>query len=150
MLHLLLAGRCGRASAVVVALLLTGGCSAGKPVVPVTGSVMVDGKPADGATILFFPKDDPAGVTASGAVDPDGKFALVSALEKGVAVGSYDVTVVWPDPSVQPTQQQIMMGNAEPGPDLLKGKYVVRGKSGLQAEITASTKELPAFELKTE
>jgi len=42
-----------------------------------------------------------------------------------------------------------MMGNAEPGPDLPKGRYIMKEKSGLIAEISSSTKELPIFELKT-
>lgn len=124
------------------------GCSGGKPIALVTGTVLVDGKPADGATIFFHPKDDPAGMTATGTVDVEGHYAVTSALEKGLTVGSYDVTVIWPDQSKQPTQQEIMMGTAEDGPDLLKGKYAKRGDSQLQAEISTSTKELPPFELK--
>lgn len=133
----------------IVALPVAGsGCSSGKPKAMVTGTVLVDGKPADGATIFFHPKDDPAGMTATGTVDVEGHYAVTSALEKGLTVGSYDVTVIWPDQSKQPTQQEIMMGTAEDGPDLLKGKYAKRGDSQLQAEISTSTKELPPFELK--
>lgn len=137
-------------AAILGSLLSASGCSGGKPKVVVSGSVLVDGKPAEGATIFFHPKDDPAGITATGTVDIDGKYTLTSALDKGITVGSYDVTVIWPDQSKQPTQQEIMMGTAEDGPDLLKGKYASRGKSGLQAEITSSSKELPPFELKGE
>jgi hypothetical protein len=133
----------------ILALSVVGsGCSGGKPKALVTGTVLVDGKPADGATIFFHPKDDPAGMTATGTVDVEGHYTVTSALEKGITVGSYDVTVIWPDQSKQPTPAQIMMGTAEDGPDLLKGKYAKRGDSQLQAEISTSTKELPPFELK--
>jgi hypothetical protein len=42
-----------------------------------------------------------------------------------------------------------MQGLAEPGPDLLAGKYGKKGASGLKVDISAASKELPAFDLKT-
>lgn len=130
----------------MICIFLSGCSSNSDKLFLVSGSVTVDGKPADGASILFHP-DDPAAVTASGVVNADGTFTLVSAMNEGVAAGKYRVTVTWPDPSKKPTKEQLMMGTAEPGPDLLKGKYATRDQTSLTAEISSSTTVLPPFEL---
>lgn len=130
----------------VLACSLLAGCSTGPKLIPVTGSVTVKGKPAEGATILFHPEDT-AQVTASGVTEADGSFSLLSAMQPGVLAGKYKVTVTWPDPTKQPTEAQIMMGTAEPGPDLLKGKYASRDVTTLSVEITSTTTTLPPFAL---
>jgi hypothetical protein len=55
--------------------------------------------------------------------------------------------VIWPDPSVQPTPAQKLQGLGDPGPDLLAGKYAKKGATGLKADITSSTKDLPPLQL---
>lgn len=122
------------------------GCSQGPRLVPVTGSVTVGGKPANGAVIMFHP-EDPAQTTASGVADNAGNFKLISSAEAGVQTGRYKVTVIWPDPAKKPTEAQIMMGTADAGPDLLKGKYAARDSSPLSVEITEDSQALPPFEL---
>ncbi len=67
----------------------------------------------------------------------------------GIPAGTYQVTIRWPDPKVKPTDAQKMTGMFNDPPDLLKGKYENKAKSGLKAEITSSTTDLPAFELTT-
>jgi hypothetical protein len=122
------------------------GCGGGLKRIPVTGSVTVGGKPAVGANVLFHP-EDPTAMTASGVVGEDGAYSLVSGMEPGLVPGKYKVTVIWPDPSKKPTQAQIMMGTAEPGPDLLKGKYASKASTSLVADVTESTSTIPAFAL---
>jgi hypothetical protein len=85
----------------------------------------------------------------SAQADASGKFTIITDGKNGIPTGSYDVTVTWPDPSVKPTESQRMQGLAEPGPDLLAGKYGKKGASGLKVDISAASKELPAFDLKT-
>jgi hypothetical protein len=131
-----------------VCLMVISGCS-GSGLVPITGTVMVDGSPAEGAVLLFHPTDDPRGTVATGVVEADGRYKLVSNMREGVAPGKYKVSISWPDPKVQPTESQKMMGTVEPGPDLLKGKYATRESTTLTAEITGSTKEIPPFDLST-
>lgn len=135
--------------ALLVALLGTVvGCGQGGPsLVQVTGSVSVDGKPANGATVIFHPTDKEMKLIPAATTDENGKFKLATSAREGVPVGSYDVTVTWPDPSVQPTPAQKLQGLGEPGPDLLNGKYQKKGASGLKADITSSTKELAPFQL---
>jgi len=124
------------------------GCGKGGPsLVQVTGSVTVDGKPANGATVIFHPTSQDVKLIPAATTDEGGKFKLATSAKEGVPVGSYDVTVTWPDPSVQPTPAQKLQGLGEPGPDLLNGKYAKKGASGLKIDITSSSKELPPFQL---
>ena len=123
------------------------GCGGGNKMVQVTGSVAVDGKPAEGATLLFFPAGD--GPVATATCNAEGKYKVVCDGEPGIPQGNYSVAILWPDPSVKPTPAQKMMGTFDGGPDLLKGKYDSKQKTTLKAEITASTTELKGFELKT-
>ncbi len=110
-----------------VATLTLIGCGPGGPkLVPATGSVTVKGKPAAGAVVMFHPSDNKL-PTASGVVGSDGTFKLMSNGEVGIIAGDYQVTLTWPDPSKKPTEAQIMMGTAEPGPDLLKASTRPKG-----------------------
>lgn len=56
------------------------GCGDGRPErVPVSGRVLIDGKPLEGGSIRFYPGDHRA---ASSSIGPDGTFAL-STYERG-------------------------------------------------------------------
>jgi hypothetical protein len=133
-------------SFLVMICLMLSGCSNGPKRVLAVGSITVGGKPAEGAQILLHPQDETKQV-ASAVAEADGTFKLVSGGEPGILVGSYKVTVIWPDASKKPTQAQIMMGTADVGPDLLKGKYAVKSQSSLTAEVTAATTTLPPIAL---
>jgi hypothetical protein len=115
--------------------------------VPVTGTLLVDGEPAEGATLLFHPQSPAPSKLSTATTDASGKFSLVCEAESGIPVGSYKVSVIWPDPSVQPTAAQKMTGMFDAGPDLLKGRYESREKSNIVIEITSSTRELQPLEL---
>ena len=135
----------------VCSLLLMGsvflsGCSQAPKLYLVTGTVTVKGKPAVGAIVNFHP-DDSAIETASAVADSEGSFKPISHSLTGLRAGRYKVTVIWPDPSKKPTESQIMMGTADVGPDLLKGKYSLKSSTTLTAEISDSTTTLPPFEL---
>jgi hypothetical protein len=136
----------GLATLALLGCCLSGCGGTGNNLVPVTGSVSVNGKPAGEASVLFHSEISDA-VTPSAVTKADGTFTVMSGLEPGIAPGKYKVTIVWPDASKKPTQAQIMMGTAEPGPDLLKGKYAAKATTKLTAEVTSSTTALPAFEL---
>jgi hypothetical protein len=77
---------------------LCSACSSGrKPVHPVRGQILVDGKPAAQAQVLFHPveggDDDPH---PTGQTDDQGYFNLTSyANGDGAPEGSYLVTVTW-------------------------------------------------------
>lgn len=126
------------------------GCDRGSKLVPVTGSITVDGKPAEGAVILFHADGNEINSVSSAVAKADGTFEPVTDSEPGMPVGRFKLSVSYPDPSVKPTEQQLMMLGAEPGPDLLKGRYISKDKSDLTAEVTATTTSLPALTLTTQ
>lgn len=102
---------------------LLAGCGGGSALQPVSGKVLSDGKPATGATVMFYP-DGPADVNArpaTGVVGADGTYTLSTGADGGVAPGKYLVTVVWPDPKVKLTDAQRMAGaNPNDAPDVFK------------------------------
>ena len=89
-----------RVSALVVLSLLVfvSACSSGrKPVYPVKGQVLVNGKPAANAQILFHPAEGaPDELRPAGHTDDDGYFTLTSYVNgDGAPEGNYNVTVTW-------------------------------------------------------
>ncbi len=57
-------------------LIAAAGCGAGNSLVPAKGKLTVDGKPAEGASILFHPEPTGAGKVSAAAVESDGTFAV--------------------------------------------------------------------------
>jgi hypothetical protein len=68
-----------------------------KPVFPVSGQILVDGKPATGAKLFFVPTEvDPEGISPYGVADAKGAFRLTTYLTyDGAPAGQYVVTVRW-------------------------------------------------------
>ena len=124
------------------------GCG-GPSLIKPKGKITVDGAPAVGAVLLFHPVDNKEAPVATGVAESDGSFTLTSNMAEGVLQGKYIVTVTWPDPAHKVSEAAKMRGDAEPGKDLLKGKYIMKDKSGLTAEISSSMKELLPIEIKT-
>lgn len=133
--------------AVTLSLLLTGCPKAPSGLVQVTGMMLVDGKPAEGASLVFFPDgaDDPSKI-AAGVVDSSGKYKLVTNLQPGINPGKYKVTATWPELPKE-GKAKFSMGNSNDPPDLLKGRYSSPMKTKLTAEVEATTKELPPIEV---
>lgn len=72
-------------------LVLCLACQRGPKLVPVTGVVLLDGKPVANAAVLFIP---PEGRPAEGTTDAEGKFTLQTFQPgDGALVGLHDVTV---------------------------------------------------------
>jgi hypothetical protein len=77
----------------VCAPLLLAGC--GPKLVPVKGTIRIDGKPAPHAFVLFTP-EDPEGKPAHGSADADGVFHLMTFRAKDGAIpGEYKMTVAY-------------------------------------------------------
>jgi hypothetical protein len=138
--------------AVVLALAAgvgTTSCSSSGTLHPVQGKVMAGDKPAGGALVMFHAEGaDINSVPATATVGPDGTFTLATGNKAGAAAGRYVVTVVWPDPTKKPTEQQAMMGLAPDAPDLLGGRYGTRQTSPLRAEVKAGPNSLDPFDVK--
>jgi hypothetical protein len=114
-----------------------------KPVHPVKGKVLVQGKPAARAFVLFVPVKEPAEAPdprpRADAAD-DGSFELSTYGEKdGAPAGEYIVTVTWPG-GVLPD------GREEPA-DKLLGRYENVTKSKLRATVKEGQNDLPPFQL---
>ncbi|MFM7243698.1 MAG: hypothetical protein ACKO40_05910 [Planctomycetaceae bacterium] len=76
-----------------VAGIVGGGCGPGRPtIVPISGSVTLDGKPVPQATVLFIPVA--GGVPARGSTREDGGFTLTTFAEgDGAIAGKHRVAV---------------------------------------------------------
>lgn len=89
-----------RLSVFVLAVLVTtlSGCGGprrpeGPPLIPVTGTVQLDGKPLAGATVTFNPLAGTKGNGGFAVTDADGKFTLTDYAERpGCPEGEYGVT----------------------------------------------------------
>ncbi len=81
------------AALLVAGLTALAGCGKGRGLVPVSGTVLMDGAPLNKATITFVP--DGGGELASGISDDAGRFFMVaSGGGEGVLPGNYKVTVM--------------------------------------------------------
>lgn len=135
------------------AILWIVGCGDGKiRRYPVSGSVSVDGKAAEGAIVVFCPVDGTEQFKRErpmGVADASGKFELTTFIAKdGAPPGDYKVLVRWPAPKKAPAP------NEDPdrisgGFDRLKGRYLNPDQSGLTAKVADAPTEVPAFDLKS-
>jgi hypothetical protein len=135
---------------ILLVLLVTIGCGGGKlKTYPVTGTVLVDGKPADGAMVIFCPinpSPELEKLRPSGKADGTGAFSLMTfEAGDGAPAADYKVLVKWPAPA----QVDARDGRGAPGPDRLKGKYYNLDNTPLTAKVEAKSNELPPFELKS-
>jgi hypothetical protein len=129
-------------------LVLLLGCSKANPNIPIKGKVIVAGKPASGALLIFLKGTGVDSVSGSAMAAEDGTFSVESSMKNGLPPGSYSVAITWPDTSIKLTPGQIMQGaRPEDGPDLLKGKYSDHKTSNLRVEVNAGMTEIPTFEL---
>ena len=127
------------------------GCAAKNTVETVGGTVTLDGKPAPGTIIGFWPADPNAvlGVNNYGRVvtDDKGQFTIAGDGTNGFAAGDYRLTF-----------SRVLDGNGKPAPDAKPGEnrcretlsadYLDPDKSGVRATLTRPTTTL-SLELKT-
>lgn len=133
----------------VVAMAALTGCGDGKlPLYPVTGTVLVDGQPAQGAMVIFCPVEgsSPPELLRErpfGNAGPDGKFLVTTFLkDDGIPAGEYKILVQW---AVQGAAYDQRSGPV----DRLRGRYMNLENTPLTAKITSDSLELPPFDLKT-
>jgi hypothetical protein len=130
------------AGALAVPILCCGSCARNEgnvPVFPVRGQVVVGGKPAKNAFVVFHPAgaEGPQALRPYAHAGADGSFKLTTyALDDGAPAGEYLVTVVWLAP-----------GGGEDPPDLLKGRYRDPAASPLRVTIPKESTELTPFKL---
>lgn len=125
--------------------LVQASCSKGEPknpTFPVTGKVLVRGKPAEHATVVFHPVNDTdaAARRPQGKVGADGTFTLTTyEANDGAPAGEYRVTL----------QLWLASRNPEEPPsNRLPVAYSNPVTSGLKAKVDETPTELKTFEIK--
>ncbi|MBA2114676.1 carboxypeptidase-like regulatory domain-containing protein [Bremerella alba] len=124
------------------------GCS-GSAMLPVEGTVMLDGEPLSGAAISFVPAE--GGRPSSGHTDDQGHFTLASfTANDGVPPGEYKVTVVKLDarrqaqaaPAEEGSEEgEQLMGNIEQAVKFLTPmKYSSPATTDLRVDVTDGMK----------
>jgi len=141
-------------SAIAASLLTLAGCDDGRiATYPVTGAVVVDGRPAEGAIVVFCPVDpspELEHLRPAGKADSSGQFSLTTfEPSDGAPAGAYKVLVKWPAAQSQPEENRDGRPGASRGPDRLRGKYYNLDTTPLSAAIEEESNDLPPFELKS-
>lgn len=113
------------------------GCDRGPKLVPVTGTVTLDGKPLPFKSLYFYP-DRSAGTQGNGAgafTDKEGKYYLIANIggttkdQRGVQAGKYRVTVteaVIPITEADFANKAAQEDSAMPGPGLIPNEKPVK------------------------
>jgi len=142
----------------LVLLVTVAGCSGGPAENPnwpkryrASGTVSYEGKPIEGAEIVFYSADGKS--TGTGKTDSTGKFHLSTYTDKdGVVAGSHNVTIRRVD-VFDPTPKDVDLsagGKALPLKMtwIIPEKYSISGKSGLTADVTEKGPNEFKFDLK--
>ena len=86
--------RSRRLGAPVATVLLSMAMGCGDKLVPVEGTITLNGEPVAGATVLFFAQEGDSGrIQPAGATDSQGHFALHTKTSVGALPGKYRVSV---------------------------------------------------------
>ena len=119
----------------IVGLLLAGmvGCGGEPdPPVPVSGTVLLGGKPVDGATVTFLPSTG-SGRSASGKTDSSGAFSLTTnKTNDGAKPGDYVVTIAKVEAK----------GGGASGVDISSGDYGDAYSQGMSAAASNTTNKM--------
>lgn len=137
----------------ILAIATACGCSGATsyetiPTHPVSGKVVVNGVPAQGAVVRFHPKVPQAGtkypLLPSGRTDEQGGYQLTTyESQDGAPAGNYVVTIEWPDPNWRPPGG----GMPPPPPDRLKGRFADPKRSTVEASVVEGNNEIEPIEL---
>jgi hypothetical protein len=113
------------------------------PPYPTSGLILVNGKPAAEARVVFHHVGDwgEKSIVPQAWTDEEGHFVLSTyAVEDGAPAGDYKVVVEWP----------AYRRGKNVGPDRLGGKYSKPDTSGLTAHVEVGENALLPLQLKAE
>jgi len=118
-----------------------------KPVYPVHGSAVFNGKPPVGATVIFNPLPlDRMATPSRGMVKADGSFQLSTyGSEDGAPEGEYAVTLYWPG---KRTGKKAESEDEEIPPDQLGNRYFDAASSKIKVQVKAGENKLEPFQLR--
>ena len=143
-----------RAGIWAVAVLALAGCGGEPKLVAVTGLVKLDGKPAEGVRVYFWPVDMSAksfqSRMAIGFTGPDGRFALRGTNGDGIAAGDYKVTFARPMAKGKLTGAAAANLKAEEtgAKETLKPEYTDQDKTKQAATVSETSHDF-VFDLST-
>lgn len=134
-------------------LLIVAGCGDGRiDTYPVIGTVKVDGKPAEGAMVIFVPNSTAPEAERKrpfGIADGQGQFNLTTFEQSdGAPAGQYKILVQWPTPRDESNDPRGRRRGTL-GPDRLRGKYFNLDNATLSATVKEESNELPPLELQS-
>ena len=123
-------------AAAAVSLVSAIGCSrsSSDTLVPVAGTVTVNGNPLTTGSVTFHPDSDSGNMTQhipTGTIDSQGNYRLSTATKAGAPPGSYQVTVTAQGP-IDPKNPYA------PPTHLIDRKYADPATSGLTMQVSAS------------
>jgi hypothetical protein len=122
---------------------LSPGCGGGgSPTAPFAGQVFVQGQPAVGAAVMFYPLSpaEPRRIPTA-VVEPDGSFRLTTlSAYDGAPPGEYAVSITWSDSRRED-------GETLTGPDRLRLRYAAPISSGLKATVRPGRNAPARFDL---
>lgn len=126
----------------LLAAIVLAGCDDGRvPLAPVSGTVTYKGKPLHTGTVTFIP--DPTGPYASGEINSDGTYTLMTYEDgDGAPVGNHRVMIVAHEPASGLPE--------DPNTDamlLIPEKYGSDRKSGLTASVGDQDENVIDFDL---
>ncbi len=110
---------------------------------PVRGKVLVDGKPAEGATVALYAADasQPMAQFPRGYVKADGTFTIGTYdPEDGAPAGDYKVVIVWMD------EDPVLLPNGRFATKL-PDKYSVAPTTPLSVQVKEGSNDLAPYEL---
>lgn len=121
----------------LLAILTLSGCrDRGLRLVPVTGSITLDGKPLAEAGVLFRPCGELP--PASGCTNSQGRFRLETLNRPGAVLGEYSVSIVKQEATGQNALGVAGMGAGDVR-NIVPVKYNKPDTSGLHVTVTAQT-----------
>jgi hypothetical protein len=126
----------------LLGLLLPGCGGTGTSIVPFGGQVFVQGKPAAGAAVTFYPASPAESrQIPTAAVEADGSFRLTTlSANDGAPTGEYAVCITW-------SESRRQDGETLTGPDRLRGRYAAPASSGLKATVQSGKNTPARFDL---
>ena len=128
-------------------------CGDGRvPAYPVRGKVLYEGRPAEYATVVFYPQGGSESlqeIKPHGRVGADGYYSVKTYIvNDGAPAGDYKVAIEWPgeDPAEpgDPDDPEYVPF----GPDRLQGRYADPETSGFRVTIVKGDNQLEPFELR--
>ncbi|MFO0790243.1 MAG: hypothetical protein U0805_12390 [Pirellulales bacterium] len=125
------------------------GCSGKPDRGKIAGIVKVDGQPASGVQLIFYPvggTPEFQRVRPMGLSQSDGTFIVnTTGGGDGAPPGQYKVLLSWAAPARGPARD----GAPTPGGDRLQGRYNNPETTPFNVEIKSGSNDLPPFELKS-